>query len=108
MLYNRLLFKGRASLHDRVGVPSNADKTSGYETPVENQHQTSGYETPVENQHPGSGNETVARLDREFYIDVDTNAKKSEEISAEGNMFKIPLSLVCVIFVHSKKRCNIS
>ena len=89
------MFKGRASLHDWVGVPSNADKTSGYETPVENEHRE-------------RGNETVARLDREFYIDVDTNAKKSEEISAEGNMFKIPLSLVCVIFVHSKKKCNIS
>ena len=90
-----LLFKGRTSLYDRVGVPSNADKTSEYETPVENEHQ-------------GSGNETDARVDRLFYEDVATNAKKSEEISAEGNMFKIPLTLVCVIFVHSKKNCNIS
>jgi hypothetical protein len=89
------LFKGQASLHDRVGVPSNADKTSEYETPVENQHQ-------------GSGNETAARVDRQFYEDVATNANKSEEISPEGKMFKIPLTLVCVIFAHSKKRCNIS
>jgi hypothetical protein len=69
------LFKGRASLHDRVGVPSNTDKTSECKTPVENEHQ-------------GPGNVTDARVDREFYDDVDTNANKSEEISAEGNLFK--------------------
>ena len=59
------------TLYDRVGVLSNADKTSEYETPVENEHQR-------------PGNETVAGLDREFYDDVDTNANESEDISAEG------------------------
>ncbi|CAB3992973.1 MAM and LDL-receptor class A domain-containing 2-like [Paramuricea clavata] len=33
---------GGTSLYDRVGVPSNADKTSEYETPVENEHQRPG------------------------------------------------------------------
>jgi hypothetical protein len=75
------LFKGWASLHDRVGVPSNGDKTSEYKTPVENEYQR-------------SHNETVARVNRGFCDDVDTNANKSEEISAEGNMFKFPLTLV--------------
>ena len=70
-LYNRLLFKGQALLHDWVGVPSNADKTSEYETQVENEHQ-------------GPANETDARVNREFYDDVATNANKSEDISAEG------------------------
>ncbi|CAB4019260.1 Hypothetical predicted protein, partial [Paramuricea clavata] len=56
----------RASLHDRVGVPSNGDNTSEYKTPVENEYQ-------------GSRNETVARANGGFCDDVDTNA----EISAE-------------------------
>ena len=63
-----LNFKEQASLHDWVGEPSNGDKTSEYETQVEN-----------EQQRPG--NETVARLDREFCNDV---ANKSEDTSAEG------------------------
>jgi hypothetical protein len=64
------LFKGRALLYDWIGVPSNGDKTSGYETPVE------------------PGNETVARVNGGFYNDVATNANASEDISSEGNIFK--------------------
>ncbi|CAB4020075.1 Hypothetical predicted protein, partial [Paramuricea clavata] len=62
--------EGRALLHHWVGVPSYADKTSGYETSVENEHQ-------------GGGNETIARVDQEFYDDVATNANASEDSSAE-------------------------
>ncbi|CAB4005587.1 Hypothetical predicted protein [Paramuricea clavata] len=64
--------EGQASLHNWTGVLSNADKTSGYETSVENEHQTFAYETSVENEH------------REFYDDVATNANASEDISSEG------------------------
>ncbi|CAB4011475.1 MAM domain-containing glycosylphosphatidylinositol anchor 2-like [Paramuricea clavata] len=63
--------KGRESLHDWVGEPSNADKTSGYETPVENEHQ-------------GPGNETVGKVNRGFYDDVATSANTSEDISTQG------------------------
>jgi hypothetical protein len=70
-LCNRLFFKGWASLHNWAGVPSNADKTSEYETPVENEH-----EEP--------GNETDARVNQGFYNGVATNANKSEDISSEG------------------------
>ena len=61
--------KGRTSLHDWVGVPSNGDKTSECKTPVESKYQR-------------SRNETVARVNRGFCDD--TNANKSEAISAEG------------------------
>ena len=70
-LYNRLLFKGLASLYDSVGVPSNGDKTFEYTAPVGNEHQWSGHEIG-------------ARVNRVFYEDVDTNANKSEDISSEG------------------------
>ncbi|CAB4013633.1 Hypothetical predicted protein [Paramuricea clavata] len=76
--------EGQASLHDWAGVLSNADKTSGYETPVENEHQTFGYETSVENEHQTFGYETsVENEHREFYDDVATNANASEDISSE-------------------------
>ena len=66
-----ILFKGRASLHDWAGVPSNADKTSDNKTTVENKHLE-------------PGNETVTRVNRGFYDDVATNANSSEDTSAEG------------------------
>ena len=43
------------------------------------------------------GYETVARVDRKFNEDVATKANESEDISSQGNMFKIPLTFLCVI-----------
>jgi hypothetical protein len=43
------------------------------------------------------GYETVARVDRKFNEDVATKANECEDISSQGNMFKIPLTFLCVI-----------
>ena len=41
--------------------------------------------------------ETVPCVNEEYYDDVATKANESEDISAEGNIFKILLTLLCVI-----------
>ena len=66
-----LLFKGRGSLHDWDGVPSNANKTSDNKTTVKNGHLE-------------PSKETFGRVNRGFYDDVATNANASEDSSAEG------------------------